>query len=358
LTLESTLVYLLDVLGSARSRRLVPVWASALGLVVAALLGCGPAQDGSHVVLLNASYDPTRELFDDVSSAFARAYRERTGITVTVRQAHGGSGKQARSVIHGLPADVVTLALAYDIDALSARGLVAPGWAERLPERSAPYTSTIVFLVRAKNPRGIHDWPDLLQSGVEVITPSPKTSGGARWNYLAAWAFAERHFGGDEAKTRAFVRELYRHAPVLDTGARAATTTFVERGLGDVLITWENEAMLARDRLGAARVEIVWPSVSILAEPPVTVVDDVVDERKTRAVAQAYLEFLYSDEGQELIARHHFRPRAEAVRARHAAQFPSLELVTIDGGFGGWNAAHARHFSDGAIFDQIYAPGQ
>ncbi len=274
-----------------------------------------------------------------------------------MKQSHGGSGKQARSVVDGLEADVVTLALAYDVDAVARGGLIAPGWQQRLPQNASPYTSTIVFLVRKGNPKQLRDWDDLVKPGLQVITPNPKTSGGARWNYLAAWAHAARKPGGDEVKAKAFVKALYKNVPVLDSGARGATTTFVERGIGDVLLAWENEAFLAVEQLGKGRFEIVAPSSSILAEPPVAVVDKNVDRHGTRAVAQAYLEFLYTPEGQELAAKSFYRPRDPAVAARHAARFPKIDLVTVDGAFGGWTAAQAKHFADGGMFDQIYAPG-
>jgi len=309
------------------------------------------------VTLLNVSYDPTRELYDGVNTAFAKQWKAKTGQTLTVKQSHGGSGKQARSVVDGLEADVVTLALAYDVDAVARGGLIAPGWQQRLPQNASPYTSTIVFLVRKGNPKQLRDWDDLVKPGLQVITPNPKTSGGARWNYLAAWAHAARKPGGDEVKAKAFVKALYKNVPVLDSGARGATTTFVERGIGDVLLAWENEAFLAVEQLGKGRFEIVAPSSSILAEPPVAVVDKNVDRHGTRAVAQAYLEFLYTPEGQELAAKSFYRPRDPAVAARHAARFPKIDLVTVDGAFGGWTAAQAKHFADGGMFDQIYAPG-
>ncbi len=314
-----------------------------------------PTRDAT---LLNVSYDPTRELYADLNAAFARFCRAATGATVTVRQSHGGSGKQARAVIDGLEADVVTLALAFDIDAIAEKsGLIARDWRQRLPHNSAPYTSTIVFLVRKGNPKGIRDWDDLVRPGVTVITPNPKTSGGARWNYLAAWGSARHRLGGDRA-AREFVTKLFRNVPVLDSGARGSTTTFVQRGLGDVLLAWENEALLARAELGPDRVELVVPSESILAEPPVAVVDQVVDQRGTRAAAEAYLRFLYEPEGQEIAARHYFRPRRPEVAARHAERFPPLKLFTVDEEFGGWARAHAEHFADGATFDQIYEPGR
>ncbi len=332
-------------------------------LVVLALAGGhgGAAAQGTPkpVTLLNVSYDPTRELYEDFNHQFAAYWKTKTGQDVTVRQSHGGSGKQARSVIDGLGADVVTLALAYDIDQIAEKGGLLPAnWQTRLPDNSAPYTSTIVLLVRKGNPKGIKDWGDLARPGISVVTPNPKTSGGARWNYLAAWAWALRQPGGNEATARAFVTKLYRNVPVLDAGARGATTTFVERGIGDVLIAWENEALLAIKELGPGKFEVVAPSVSILAEPPVAVVDKVAAKHGTRAVAQAYLEYLYTPAGQEIAAKHFYRPRLAAVAAKYAAQFPKVSLVTVDEVFGGWKKAHATHFADGALFDQIYQPGQ
>ena len=324
---------------------------------LAALAACDSRQaSADRVTLLNVSYDPTRELYVDFNRAFAHYWLQKTGQRVRVDQSHGGSGKQARSVIDGLAADVVTLALAADIDAIAVQGRLLPGdWQSRLPDNSSPYTSTIVLLVRAGNPRGIHDWGDLVRPGVAVITPNPKTSGGARWNYLAAWAFALAQPGGTEASAREFVRHLYRNVPVLDTGARGSATTFVQRGLGDVLIAWENEAQLALREIGPGQLEIIVPSVSILAEPPVAVVDEVAQRHGTRAVAEAYLEYLYSAEGQEIVARHFYRPRDPEVAARYAARFPPLKLVTI-ADFGGWGEAQRTHFADGGVFDQIYAP--
>jgi sulfate transport system substrate-binding protein len=311
------------------------------------------------VTLLNVSYDPTRELYEDFNRQFATYWKGKTGQEVTVRQSHGGSGKQARSVIDGLGADVVTLALAYDIDQISQKaGLLPADWQKRLPNNSSPYTSTIVLLVRKGNPKGIHDWGDLAKPGISVITPNPKTSGGARWNYLAAYAWALRQPGGNEATAQAFLTKLYRNVPVLDAGARGSTTTFVERGIGDVLIAWENEALLAIKELGVGKFEVVAPSLSILAEPPVAVVDKVAGKHGTRAVAQAYLEYLYTDVGQEAAARHFYRPRNPAVAAKYAAQFPKLTLVTVDEAFGGWKKAHEKFFADGAQFDLIYQPGQ
>ena len=302
--------------------------------------------------LLNASYDPTRELYRDINRAFAAAWQAQTGRSITVNASHGGSGAQARAVLEGLPADVVTLALAADIDALAARGLLARDWQGRLPGDFDPYTSTIVFLVRAGNPKSIRDWPDLVRPDVAVITPNPKTSGGARWNYLAALGWALRQPGASEATGEAFLRQLFARVPVLDTGARGATNSFAQRGLGDALLAWENEALLARAELGESRVEIIYPSVSILAEPPVAVVDAVVDRRGSRAAAEAYLRFLYTPQGQEIAARHYFRPRDPAVAARYAAHFPPVATFGIDA-FGGWAAAQARHFSDGGVFDRV-----
>jgi sulfate/thiosulfate transport system substrate-binding protein len=330
-----------------------------------ALLGLGvtaPAmkQDAPKpVTLLNVSYDPTRELYVDINKQFAEYWREKSGQDVTIRQSHGGSGKQARSVIDGLEADVVTLALAYDIDQIAEKGGNLPAdWQKRLPENSSPYTSTIVLLVRKGNPKGIRDWGDLAKPGVSVITPNPKTSGGARWNYLAAWAWALRQPGGSEAKARDFVSRLYKNVPVLDAGARGSTTTFVERGIGDVLIAWENEALLAIKELGRGKFEVVAPSLSILAEPPVAVVDKVANKHGTRDVAQAYLQYLYTETGQEIAARNFYRPRMASVAEKYAAQFPKVSLVTVDEVFGGWKKAHAAHFADGALFDRIYQPGR
>lgn len=331
-----------------------------LSALVALGVNFGAASaNAANLTLLNVSYDPTREFYNDFNAAFNRYWQARSGDTVTVRQSHGGSGKQARSVIDGLEADVVTLALAYDIDEISAKGRLLPAdWQKRLPNNSAPYTSTIVFLVRKGNPQGIHDWNDLVRPGIGVITPNPKTSGGARWNYLAAWGYALRQPGGDAAKAREFVTRLYGNVPVLDSGARGATTTFTEREIGDVLLTWENEAFLALDSTRRGEFEIVVPSVSILAEPPVAVVDRVAERRGTRALAQAYLEYLYSAEGQDLAARHHYRPRDPAVAERYKAHFPAVTLFTIDDVFGGWAQAQAEHFKDGGSFDQIYQAGR
>jgi len=324
----------------------------ALGLAVG--LGAPALAD---TTLLNVSYDPTRELYQQFNSAFTQHWKKLNGETVKVQQSHGGSGKQARAVIDGLEADVVTLALAYDIDALAEKGqLVPPDWQKRLPNNSAPYTSTIVFLVRKDNPKGIKDWDDLVKPGVSVITPNPKTSGGARWNYLAAWGYALKKFGGDETQARQFVAQLYKNVPVLDSGARGSTTTFVERGIGDVLVAWENEAYLAQKELGPGKFEIVTPPLSILAEPPVSVVDKVVDRKGTRKVAEAYLDYLYSPEGQKIAGQNFYRPRDPAIAAQYAGQFAKVDLFTIDELFGGWQKAQKIHFADGGVFDQIYQP--
>ncbi len=323
-----------------------------LMLALAAMLLTTAAQ-AADVNLLNVSYDPTRELYVALNKAFAAKFKSDTGKTIEIKQSHGGSGKQARGVIDGLPADVVTLALAYDVDAIAERGLIAKDWQKRLADNAAPYTSTIVFLVRKGNPKNVKDWDDLVKSGIKVITPNPKTSGGARWNYLAAWGYALKKYGSD-AKARDFVRDIYRNVPVLDTGARGATVTFVERNIGDVLIAWENEAYLALDEFGKDKFEIVAPSVSILAEPSVAVVDKVVDRKGTRAAAEAYLKFIYSPEGQEIAAQNHYRPRDPQIAARHADAFAKLALFTIDEVFGGWQKAQATHFNDDGEFDKIY----
>jgi sulfate/thiosulfate transport system substrate-binding protein len=328
-----------------------------LSFIAVVALVLAPAGLAHAQTLLNVSYDPTRELYAEVNAAFAKTWQSKTRQAVSIRQSHGGSGAQARSVIDGLEADVVTLALAYDIDAIAKAGLVKADWQKRLPQNSSPYTSTIVFLVRKGNPKGIKDWSDLVKPGIQVITPNPKTSGGARWNYLAAWGYALKQAGGNDQKARDFVARLFRNVPVLDSGARGATTTFVQRGLGDVLLAWENEAYLALDE-AKDKVDIVVPSLSILAEPPVTVVDSVVDRKKTRAVAEAYLQFLYSPEGQELAAKHHYRPRDEKVAAKYASRFAKVALFTIDELFGGWQKAQATHFADKGVFDQIYKPGR
>lgn len=306
--------------------------------------------------ILNVSYDPTRELYQDFNAAFIKYWKAKTGQTVSIRQSHGGSGGQARAVIDGLQADVVTLALAYDVDAIAESGLIASAWQKRLPQNSSPYTSTVVFLVRKGNPKGIKDWTDLLKPGIQVVTANPKTSGGARWNYLAAWGAALRQPGGSDAKARQFVSELYRKVPVLDSGARGSTITFVRRQIGDVLLAWENEAHLALQE-SPGQLEIVVPALSILAEPPVAVVDRTVDRHGTRALADAYLQYLYSPEGQEIAAKRYYRPRDPAVAARFAGNFASVKLFTIDEVFGGWQKAQKAHFADGGIFDQIYRPG-
>ena len=332
---------------------------SRILLLVAALAAAvaAPAAAQNKITLLNVSYDPTRELYQDINGAFAKSWQAKTGQAVTVNQSHGGSGKQARAVIDGLQADVVTLALAYDVDALSRIGKLIPAdWQKRLPNNSTPYTSTIVLLVRKGNPKHVRDWDDLVRPGISVVTPNPKTSGGARWNYLAAWGYAKRKWGSDD-KAQDFVAKLFKNVPVLDSGARGATTTFVQRGIGDVLIAWENEALLATEKLGKDQFEIIVPSVSILAEPPVSIVDKVVDKRGTRKAAQAYLEFLYSAEGQEIAARHYYRPQQAAVLAKYAKTFPQVTLFTIDEVFGGWTKAQKAHFDDGGIFDRIYEPG-
>jgi len=326
---------------------------SALAIALVA-----PSAYAADIALLNVSYDPTRELYQDFNKAFAAQWKAKGGDNVTVKQSHGGSGKQARSVIDGLDADVVTLALAYDIDEIAQRGLLAKDWQKRLPHNSSPYTSTIVFLVRKGNPKAIKDWNDLAKPGVAVITPNPKTSGGARWNYLAAWGYALKQPGGSEATAKDFVTKIFRNVPVLDSGARGATTTFVERGIGDVLIAWENEAILAIKELGPDKFEVVAPQLSILAEPPVAVVDKVVDKRGTRKVAEAYLQYLYTDEGQEIAAQNYYRPISEKVAKKYAAQFPKVKLFTIDEAFGGWTKAQKAHFADGGSFDQIYQPGK
>jgi sulfate/thiosulfate-binding protein len=305
------------------------------------------------VTLLNASYDPTRELYRDLNAAFVKHWQAEHGDQLRIDMSHGGSGKQARSVVDGLEADVVTLALAYDIDAIADHGLTSKDWQKRLPDNASPYTSTIVLLVRKGNPKGIHDWADLIRPGIQVITPNPKTSGGARWNFLAAWGYALKLPGGNEASARAFVKVLYQHVPVLDTGARGATTNFVQRGLGDVLIAWESEALLARKQLGQDQFEIVVPSISILAETPVAVVDAVAKKHGTQAVAEAYLKFLYSPEGQEIGAKQFYRPRSPDIAAKYAASFPQVKTFTVDDTFGGWRAAQARFFADGAVFDQF-----
>src|SRR3569623_1013092 len=323
-----------------------------LALVGVLIAGAAHAAD---YTLLNVSYDPTRELYVDFNKAFAAAYQKETGKTVEIKQSHGGSGSQSRAVRDGLQADVVTLVLAYDIDAIASKGILKTDWQKTLPQNSSPYTSTIVFLVRKGNPKAIKDWDDLIKPGVSVITPNPKTSGGARWNYLAAWGYALKKYGSED-KTRNFVGKLFKNVPVRDTGARGSTVTFVERGVGDVLLAWENEAHLAIKEFGPDKFEIVVPSVSILAEPPVAVVDKVVDKHGTRKLAEAYLNFLYSEEGQEIAARNFYRPRSNKVPAELTAKFPKLKLYTIDDSFGGWANAQKTHFADGGVFDSIYQP--
>lgn len=328
-------------------------------LAITLLLVVSSLPGSAQVKLLNVSYDPTRELFQEYNLAFARYWKVKTGQNLVVQQSHGGSSKQARAVIDGLDADVVTLALAYDIDAISQKAhLIPTNWQSRLPNNSSPYTSTIIFLVRKGNPKGIKDWDDLIKPGVSVITPNPKTSGGARWNYLAAWGFALRKFGGDESKARDFISQLYKNVPVLDSGARGSTTTFVERGMGDVLIAWENEVLLGANDLAKDKFQIVVPPSSILCEPVATIVDKVVDKKGTRAAAQAYLEYLYSAEGQEIAAKRYYRPRLAAVHKKYAAQFPQLKLFTLAEVAGDWQKAQAKHFADGAIFDQVYQANQ
>ncbi|HEY6837747.1 MAG TPA: sulfate ABC transporter substrate-binding protein [Geobacteraceae bacterium] len=318
-----------------------------------------PLQALAAVNLLNVSYDPTRELYQDFNAAFAKYWKKKSGDDVVVKQSHGGSGKQARAVIDGLGADVVTLALAYDIDEIHDKAnLIPENWQKRLTHNSSPYTSTIVFLVRKGNPKGIKDWNDLVKPGVAVITPNPKTSGGARWNYLAAWAYALKQKGGNDAKAKEFVTKLFKNVPILDSGARGSTTTFVQRGQGDVLLAWENEAFLAVNELGKDKFEIVVPSLSILAEPPVTVVDKVVDKHGTRKVAEEYLKYLYTPEGQEIAAKHYYRPIDKKVAAKYAKTFAKVKLITIDQVFGGWRKAQKAHFADGGVFDQIYTPSK
>jgi sulfate/thiosulfate-binding protein len=328
---------------------------TSMKVLIAALVGSvllsGSAR-AADISLLNASYDPTRELYADLSQAFAAKYKSDTGKILEVKTSNGGSGAQARAVIDGLDADIVTLALAYDVDAIADHGLIAADWQKRLPNNSSPYTSTIVFLVRKGNPKGIHDWDDLAKPGVQVVTPNPKTSGGARWNYLAAWGYALKKYGSEE-KAREFVKAIYANVPVLDTGARGSTITFVERGVGDILVAWENEAFLAINRLGVDKFDIVIPSISILAEPPVAVVDKVVDRKGTREPAEAFLNFIYSPQGQEIAAKDYYRPRDPGVAKQYEASFPKIELLTIDD-FGGWRKAQATHFNDHGVFDSIY----
>jgi len=325
-------------------------WMSAL--TASALFAAGP------VKLLNVSYDPTRELYQDINAAFAKQWKAKTGADVQISQSHGGSGKQARSVIDGLQADIVTLALAYDVDVLFEKAKLVPqNWQSRLPNNSTPYTSTIVFLVRKGNPKHIKDWEDLVKPGIGVITPNPKTSGGARWSYLAAWGYALKKNKGDEKKAQEFVTRVYKNVPVLDSGARGSTTTFVQRGIGDVLLSWENEAYLALNQLGKDKFEIVTPSISILAEPPVSIVDKVAAKHGTMEVAKAYLQFLYSEEGQEIGAKNYYRPQSPQALAKYSSQFPKITLFTIDDTFGGWQKTQKKHFEDGGVFDKIYSPG-
>nr|WP_315253875.1 sulfate ABC transporter substrate-binding protein [uncultured Duganella sp.] len=328
-----------------------------IAAAILAVTAIAPAL-AADISLLNVSYDPTRELYQDVNTAFAKEWKAKTGDNVKIKQSHGGSGKQGRAVIDGLEADVVSLALAYDIDAIAEHKLLSPEWQKKLPHNSTPYTSTIVFLVRKGNPKAIKDWADLVKPGVSVITPNPKTSGGARWNHLAAYGYALRQPGGSEATAKDFLTKLYKNVPVLDSGARGATTTFVERGIGDVLIAWENEALLAIKELGPTKFDIVAPSVSILAEPPVAVVDKVVDKRGTRKVAEAYLNFLYTDEAQDIIAKNYYRPATEKASKKYASQFPAVKLFTIAEVAGGWTKAQKTHFADGGLFDQIYQPSK
>lgn len=329
-----------------------------LALIALLAMGCKRSHKPSSsepITLLNVSYDPTREFYEEFNRAFVKHWEAKTNATVQINMSHGGSGKQARAVIDGLEADVVTLALAYDVQMLHEKGKLIPeNWQSRMPSNSSPYTSTIVFLVRKGNPKNIKDWDDLVRPGISVITPNPKTSGGARWNYLAAWAYALRKPGGTEDTAREFVTAVFHNVPVLDSGARGSTTTFAERNLGDVLLAWENEALLLLREVGKDKFHLVIPSVSILAEPPVTVVDKIADRRGTRAIAEAYLQYLYSDEGQELAAKHHYRPRSPAIALKHAAEFPEIKLFTVDEVFGGWSKAQATHFADGGMFDRIY----
>jgi sulfate/thiosulfate transport system substrate-binding protein len=328
------------------------------GLAVGTLLSAAISVAHADVTLLNVSYDPTRELYQEFNAAFAKEWKAKNNETVTINQSHGGSGKQARAVIDGLEADVVTLALGYDVSALAEAKLIPADWQKRLPHNASPYTSTIVFLVRKGNPKQIKDWGDLVKPGIGIITPNPKTSGGARWNYLAAWAYALKQPGGNDQTAKAFVANVFKNVKVLDSGARGSTTTFTERGIGDVLLAWENEAYLAVKELGPDKFDIVTPSLSILAEPPVSVVDKVVDKRGTRKVAEAYLNYLYTPEGQEIAARNYYRPRDAQVAAKYAKQFAKVNLITIDDVFGGWDKAQKTHFDDGGTFDQIYEPGK
>jgi len=328
---------------------------SAALVLTATLAGCSGAKDANTVELTNVSYDPTRELYQEINPAFAALWKQKTGQDVKFRMSHGGSGKQSRAIIDGLGADVATLALSYDVDAIAQKAKLLPAdWQKALPDNSSPYTSTIVFLVRKGNPKGIHDWADLVKPGVEVITPNPKTGGGARWNFLAAWAYGRKAGGGSDAAAKAYVGQLFGHVPVLDSGARGATTTFAERGIGDVLISWENEALLAQKKMGKGDFEVVVPSLSILAEPPVAVISGNAKKHGTEEAAKAYLEFLYTPAAQDVIARNFYRPRDPAVAAKYKAQFPDVHLVTVDQDFGGWAKAQKQFFDDGGLFDQIY----
>jgi sulfate/thiosulfate-binding protein len=338
------------------TRKIGPLLALTIALQLAL---AAPSRGQGSLTLLNVSYDPTRELYQDYNAAFAKYWKTKTGQSVTIQQSHGGSGAQARSVIDGLQADVVTLALAYDIDAISEKAKLLPAnWQSRLPNNSTPYTSTIVFLVRKGNPKNIKDWDDLVKPGVAIITPNPKTSGGARWSYLAAWGYAYLKAGKSDSAAKDFVTRLYKNVPVLDSGARGSTTTFVERGIGDVLLSWENEALLSVKELGPDKFQVVYPSQSILAEPPVAIVDSVVDKKGTRAVAEAYLQYLYSPEGQEVAARNFYRPRLDSVAKKYASAFPKVKLFTLADIVGDWNKTQAVHFADGGVFDQIYQPVQ
>lgn len=337
-----------------KTRRQLNALSIAALTIIASLTTVAPAAQAKEVTLLNVSYDPTRELYQEFNGAFAKYWKTKTGDDVTIKQSHGGSGKQARSVIDGLDADVVTLALAYDIDAIASKGLLATDWQKKLKGNSSPYTSTIVFLVRKGNPKKIKNWDDLAKPGTAVITPNPKTSGGARWNYLAAYGFELKRSHGSQEKAKDFVRRIYENVPVLDSGARGSTVTFAERGQGDVLLTWENEAHLALKEFGADKFDIVYPAFSIYAEPPVAIVDKVVDKKGTRAVALGYLQYLYSTEGQELAGKNFYRPTDPKVAAKYAKQFPKIELIKVDDVFGGWAKAQQVHFADGGVFDQIY----
>jgi sulfate transport system substrate-binding protein len=337
-------------------KRILSIVLSAV-IILGLTAGCTKKSENKESVeLLNVSYDPTRELYRDYNESFANYWKEKTGQEVTINQSHGGSGKQGRAVIEGLEADVTTLALAYDIDAISDAGLIEKGWKDKYKDNSSPYTSTIVFLVRKGNPKGIKDWDNLIKDNVSIVTPNPKTSGGARWNYLAGWAYALKKSNGNEEVAKDYVSKLYKNVAVLDSGARGATTSFVENGIGDVLIAWENEAYLSINELGRDKFDIVVPSISILAEPPVAVIDEVVDKRGTREVAEGYLDYLYSDEGQEIAAKNYYRPRNKEIAAKYKDTFKDVDLVTIDDTFGGWQEAQKKHFADGGIFDQIYVP--